>query len=1393
MKKIVSIALSLIMLMQLLPTSASDIGKKNTIASQSFDSLATNYVPSDEITLSGEGVAYVAETKAGENKALKMSLKSSAKTAAFKVAPISGMATYSFELMDGAGIATTVSILSAAGSGTSIFTISAEGDVAVVNGPKLSAALSPDAMRKFTIFVDSVTKRISIYAGSVALLGNWYASGISDQTAGISIAATENADVKSALYVDSFVAGYGFNSRLSATKEKYNPSVLDAIAEPGDTVEGPVSTGDAILLNTNFDTEESMAGIQLGSTNELVYDERRGNGYIHMKQGAESTRLDALLDGTRYLVIEADFSADTSGASGQIFMFNNGAYCYILKLTSAGAIQTYSGSRDLCTLQKNKWNTVSVVCDFEEMVFDAYVNKKLVTTNCPMQASQTGPLTRLRAVSLNAGSGAFLFDNLRVYEGTELRDLSGESTQREEKSIMPDGSEATSLLGESKAIDLRSGAIYNGSEKTTLANAATKKDGVVYASPAAISALFGTEKSFSDGIEYNGESYAPLEDVCKSFNKTLYVDDRDFCIIGDNLPSFTDSQLWKIHDYMLYARPEPEEVLAAFNQNMAGVHPRVIITQKDIEEIKYNYNTKDYYKNWVDTIIADADRYLTAEYYSFDEATGSFSSGARRGIRDRVIYLGIAYFMTGDLKYPQRAYNELVSAGNFKHWRHDIEYLDTAEMMVTFAIGYDWFFDVWTDTQKKWIADTVMEKGMKHSRANYYGVATGTSTWWSTTDTNWNACCNHGTTAAAIALMDEYPELCSDLVSKALRGAEPMLRNFYPSGAWFEGTGYYSYIMEHMSMWVNSLKNSFGTDYNLMKAPSLDISGDYIIAIDGPVASNNFHDASEGHSIPPTLSFLATTYDKMSYCGERLNAIEFYGSGVHFFDILYWPTEFERGAKADLPKDLSFGTTELAVMRSEYSNPEATYLSYHAGAVVEQHSHVDAGTFVMDMSGVRWAIDLGADDYNADGYFEQYGRRNNYYRVRAEGHNCVVIDPDESSGQNLYAFMPIKSLESGESSAFSTVDLTPAYNTSTKSYIRGFMIGENRRTITVRDEFEFMDSGHELYWFMHTRAEIEIVDDNTAILTSKGKRLKAQLLTDIEGAKFSVMKAEPLPTSPDIPQMSNGTAIKLTVHGENIDGSKYIQVRFSDMDDELSNITPTNMPISTWTVDNTPFTTRPVATDIKADGVTLDGFNGKVTSYLVPVPYRTRHMPTITATAPDGCAIEITPAPDVYGNTVVRVYRLDNPTDSRNYYLSYQLQITAEDQQYVPISVKASREPEIENPGVNATDGNLNTRWSADGEGEWLQLEFAQSVPVKLIRVAAMNATTRRTKFDIEVSEDGVNWTKIIEHETDGITPGYEYMECDAQGKYVRLYGHGNSVNEWNSILEFGVIDTTDW
>ena len=61
----------------------------------------------------------------------------------------------------------------------------------------------------------------------------------------------------------------------------------------------------------------------------------------------------------------------------------------------------------------------------------------------------------------------------------------------------------------------------------------------------------------------------------------------------------------------------------------------------------------------------------------------------------------------------------------------------------------------------------------------------------------------------------------------------------------------------------------------------------------------------------------------------------------------------------------------------------------------------DGGSFVFDYDGIRWACEIPHEDYNIGGYVSGTASKNTYYRVRAEGHNTLVIDPDESAGRNL--------------------------------------------------------------------------------------------------------------------------------------------------------------------------------------------------------------------------------------------------------------------------------------------------------------------------------------------------------------------------------------------------------
>jgi hypothetical protein len=65
-----------------------------------------------------------------------------------------------------------------------------------------------------------------------------------------------------------------------------------------------------------------------------------------------------------------------------------------------------------------------------------------------------------------------------------------------------------------------------------------------------------------------------------------------------------------------------------------------------------------------------------------------------------------------------------------------------------------------------------------------------------------------------------------------------------------------------------------------------------------------------------------------------------------------------------------------------------------------------------------------------------------------------------------------------------------------------------------------------VWWFMHTEAEVAVrADGGSAVLTRDGKRLWARILAPA-GARFQVMDARPLPTSPNPAQQNVNAGIR---------------------------------------------------------------------------------------------------------------------------------------------------------------------------------------------------------------------------------------------------------------------------
>ncbi len=124
---------------------------------------------------------------------------------------------------------------------------------------------------------------------------------------------------------------------------------------------------------------------------------------------------------------------------------------------------------------------------------------------------------------------------------------------------------------------------------------------------------------------------------------------------------------------------------------------------------------------------------------------------------------------------------------------------------------------------------------------------------------------------------------------------------------------------------------------------------------------------------------------------------------------------------------------------------------------------------------------------------------------------------------------------------------------------------------------------------------------------------------------------------------------------------------------------------------------------------------------------------------------------------------------------------------YEIVGVTASDEPQEENPKDAAIDGDLSTRWSAEGD-QWLQLDLGEVKTVGYAELAFANGDARTASFDLLVSADGENWKKVYSGESSGKTLQMEaYPLKNEQARYVRVLGHGNSSNRWNSITEVNV------
>lgn len=106
----------------------------------------------------------------------------------------------------------------------------------------------------------------------------------------------------------------------------------------------------------------------------------------------------------------------------------------------------------------------------------------------------------------------------------------------------------------------------------------------------------------------------------------------------------------------------------------------------------------------------------------------------------------------------------------------------------------------------------------------------------------------------------------------------------------------------------------------------------------------------------------------------------------------------------------------------------------------------------------------------------------------------------------------------------------------------------------------------------------------------------------------------------------------------------------------------------------------------------------------------------------------------------------------------------------------------------NTLDGSFDTRWSAEGDGVWIQYQLRESTIVGRVDIAWYRGDRRQSFFDVQLGPDPSELTTVGRFASSGDTTGFASFDFpDATATYIRIVGRGNSQpgNEWTSITEF--------
>ena len=557
-------------------------------------------------------------------------------------------------------------------------------------------------------------------------------------------------------------------------------------------------------------------------------------------------------------------------------------------------------------------------------------------------------------------------------------------------------------------------------------------------------------------------------------------------------------------------------------------HPRLLMTDAELAAAKLAARTDPLRAALHERIIASAEIELSAPPLVYKIVGPRLLAQSMAAI-DHIATCGMAYRLTGDPRFAERARRDMLTASAFVDW-HPSHFLDVAEMALAVGIGYDWLYSYLAPGDRSTIRKALVDKALVFAPAAYGpNSQEDKRLFWARSTMNWNQVCNGGLLTAALAVAEDEPELARTVIGGVRATLPGSMAAYQPDGAYPEGPAYWAYGTTFNVVILAELEGCLGTDFGLGKAPAFDRTALYRLAVQGPTGLGfNYADGdaaindSDDRGLAP-YAWLAQRYHWTSalWHSRELIAQEAARRGENgdrflAMDAVWYPAAPDDSAKSE-PLDMHFrGRADIALFRSSWGDRRALFVGFKAGDNATNHAHLDLGSFVLDADGVRWAESLGSDNYNLPEYFG--AKRWTYFRLN--NHSQNTLTPGDRL-QEATAVAPIVAFGSSPARAFAVADLTAAYPGEAKRILRGLAVVDRSRVL-IEDELLEARPGTPLRWAMVTSAAISLAEDGrSALLTQGGRSLRVEALAPAD-ARFRVGSTKP-PTPAENPNA--GTAL----------------------------------------------------------------------------------------------------------------------------------------------------------------------------------------------------------------------------------------------------------------------------